>query len=125
MKKYLMACALVAGLSAPALAASSSINTGAGITAGFNNAAAAVQTHGLAAGGAAASQQGTALGTGFSATTQTPLGAVSTTAGVGAAAQTSNAQAGVISAGNGGGAALSNATGFNVGAGFGFHNTTP
>jgi hypothetical protein len=125
MRKLILAGAMLAGLSVPALAASSSINTGAGITAGFNNAAAAVQTHGLAAGAAGASQQGSAIGTGFSATTQTPLGAVSTTAGVGAAAQNSNAQAGVISAGNGGGAALSNATGFNVGAGIGFHNTTP
>ena len=113
MKKFLIAGALLAGLSAPAL--SQSLSVGGGFQNGTSQTANAAQSIGNAAAASLSSANNTSIGTGIAATS--PAGNV--TAGLGASVGNSGS-ASAAASGPGAGAAQSAGIGTQSGAGLGF-----
>jgi hypothetical protein len=120
MKKLIIAAGLLAGLSAPALAASS-LSVGGGFQTGQSQTANAVNSTGTAAAGSLSAAQNTSIATGLSAST--PAGPVS--AGVGASVGQTGSTSGALSAGTGAAQAAGAAAQFGAGVGFGFTNQLP
>ncbi len=113
MKKFLLAGALLAGLSAPALAQSLSI--GGGFQNGVSQTFDAAASLGNAAAASPSTANNTSIGTGIAATT--PAGNV--TAGLGASVGSTGSASGAVT-GPGGGIAAAGGSGSQSGAGLGF-----
>ncbi len=116
MKKFLIAGALLAGLSAPALAQSLSI--GGGSQSGVSQTFDAAASIGNAAAASLSSATNTSIGAGFAVTT--PAGNV--TAGLGASVGSTGSASGAASMGNGAAAAGGSGSQSGAGIGFGFTN---